>query len=103
MFFGWLPLVLYERNFNYIKFRNFLTSTFNSQVPNDKDSNVTFEYIRNSHTVRSVFYIIMNLHMLIYIEMLFAMSFETERGNHYKIRCCEINKKNVQKKHIIYM
>jgi hypothetical protein len=56
----------------------------------------------NSHKVRCVLFIIMSLHMLIYIEMLFAVSFSTQQENHYDNSCCEINKENVQKKHFIY-
>jgi hypothetical protein len=34
--------------------------------------------------------------MLIVIEMLFAVRFATQRENHYKNRCSDINKENVQ-------
>jgi hypothetical protein len=57
----------------------------------------------NSHTVRSVLFIIISLYIVIYIEMLFAVSFATQQGNHYENRFCEENKENVQKKHFIYM
>jgi hypothetical protein len=56
----------------------------------------------NSHTVIRVLFIIMSLYMLIDIEMLFAVSFATQRENHYENRCCEINKENVHMKHFIY-
>jgi hypothetical protein len=56
----------------------------------------------NSHTVKSVLFIIMSLHKLIVIEMLFAVRFETKRENRYKNQCCDINKYNVQVKLIFY-
>jgi hypothetical protein len=38
---------------------------------------------KNSHKVRSVYCIIMNLLMAIVIEMLFAVRFASQRENHY--------------------
>jgi hypothetical protein len=57
----------------------------------------------NYHTIGSVHCIIMSFLMLIVIEMLFVVRFASQRENPYEIRCCDINKENVQMKHYFYM
>jgi hypothetical protein len=71
--------MLYERILNYITNRSFLTHTFNSQVPNDKDYRDTFGYKRNSHRGKNVLCIIMSFLMPIFIEMLSAVRFASQQ------------------------
>jgi hypothetical protein len=80
--FGWLPLLLYERIINYIQFVAFQLVLSILKFLMIRIAKLHSNANGNSHTVRSVPFIIMSLLMLIVIEMLIAVRFATQRENH---------------------
>jgi hypothetical protein len=79
---AWLPLLLYERDLNYIKFVASLLVLSILKFLMIRFAKLQSNTNGNTHTVRSVLSIIMSLLMLIVIEMLTAVRFATQRENH---------------------
>jgi hypothetical protein len=78
-----LPLLLYERIFNYIQFVAAYIVLLILKLKMIRIAKLHSNTNGNCHTVRSVHCVIESLLMLIATEMLFAIRFVSQRENHY--------------------